>query len=235
MGEKTTILLLEDDIGLVEGLEYALMKEGFVVTVSRTVQEALHAFATQTFDMLLLDLTLPDGSGFDVLKFVRRTSNVPVVFLTASDEEVHVVMGLDMGGDDYITKPFKLNELLSRIKAILRRSQNTVGGTSESTLNCGAIRMNLLSGKTTVNGKEVELTAAEFRLLLFFLQNRNMVLSREVLLNRLWDDGGDFVDDNTLSVYVKRLRNKIEMDPANPSCIQTVRGIGYKCIDKTTF
>lgn len=222
------ILLLEDDISLVEGLEYALKKEGFEVVITRTVHEAIDTFRPDLFDFVLLDLTLPDGSGFEVCRKIRSISQVPIVFLTATDEEVTTVMGLDMGGDDYITKPFKLNELISRIKAILRRSQRTEHMLSSDILECKDLRMNLLTGKVTLNDTVLDLTVAEYKMLSFFLQNKGVLLTRTVLLNRLWDDNGDFVDDNTLSVYIKRLRTKIEPNPSSPIYIKTIRGLGYR-------
>ncbi|SMC65562.1 response regulator transcription factor [Papillibacter cinnamivorans] len=220
------ILLVEDDLALVEGLTFSLRKNGYAVTVSRTVGEALRALAEGDFDLLLLDLSLPDGSGFTVCEAALRKSRVPILFLTASDDEVNVVRGLDMGGDDYITKPFRLNELLSRIGAALRRWGMTAGTGAE--LHSGGITVKLEENRVLKNGKEIELTAAEYRLLCLFLQNPNAVLTRPVILDRLWDGNGSFVDDNTLSVYVRRLRGKIEDDPEHPGCLLTVRGVGYR-------
>jgi len=218
------ILLLEDDLSLIEGLEFSLRKNGFDVTVCRTVREALAALSAQAFDLLLLDLTLPDGSGFELCRAARQASRVPVIFLTASDEEVNVVMGLDMGGDDYITKPFRLNELLSRIHALLRRA-----GMSEPRDLCSnGITVRPIEGRAFKAGIYLELTAAEYRLLCYLMQNPNSVLTRDLILDRLWDGSGSFVDDNTLSVYVRRLRSKIEDDPEDPRYLLTVRGVGYK-------
>lgn len=221
---QNRILLVEDDTSLIDGLEYTLVKNGFDVRVAQTVQEALALFGQDTFDLLLLDLTLPDGTGFDICRSVRRHSEVPIIFLTASDEEVNVVMGLDIGGDDYITKPFNLGELVSRIKALLRRARKLRSPILES----HGIAVDLMKGSATKNGQSLELTAAEQRLLILFLQNPGMVLSRETILERLWDSQSDFVDDNTLSVYIRRLRSKIEDDPNHPVWLLTVRGIGYK-------
>lgn len=218
------ILLVEDDLSLIEGLEFSLRKNGFDVTVCRTVREALSTFSAQPFDLLLLDLTLPDGSGFELCRAVRQASRMPVIFLTASDEEVNVVMGLDMGGDDYITKPFRLNELLSRIHALLRRA-----GMSESGDLCSnGITVRPTEGRAFKAGADLELTAAEYRMLCYFMQNPNSVLTRDLILDRLWDGSGSFVDDNTLSVYVRRLRSKIEDDPEDPRYLLTARGVGYK-------
>jgi DNA-binding response OmpR family regulator len=220
------ILLVEDDLSLIEGLEFSLKKNGYSVTVCRTVREALATFLAQAFDLLLLDLTLPDGSGFELCRAVRQTSRVPIIFLTASEEEVNVVMGLDMGGDDYITKPFRLNELLSRISALLRRAGMSEEGPRELCSNAITVRPS--EGRAFKAGTDLELTAAEYRLLCLLMQNPNAVLTRNVILDRLWDGSGSFVDDNTLSVYVRRLRSKIEDDPEDPRYLLTARGMGYK-------
>ncbi|NLL76097.1 MAG: response regulator transcription factor [Clostridiales bacterium] len=225
------ILLVEDDLSLVEGLEFSFHKNGFQVDVAGTVQEALTYFSKKRYDLLLVDLTLPDGSGFEICKKVRQTSSVPIIFLTASDEEVNIVMGLDMGGDDYITKPFKLNELISRINALLRRAG--LSDSSHTELTSNGISIRLEESRVMKDGVEIELTVAEYRLLCIFVQNPNTVLSRGVILDRLWDKSGSFVDDNTLSVYVRRLRSKVEDDPENPVYLLTVRGVGYKwCVVK---
>ena len=221
---QNRILLVEDDTSLIDGLEYTLVKNSFDVRVAQTVQEALALFDQDTFDLLLLDLTLPDGTGFDICRSIRRHSEVPIIFLTASDEEVNVVMGLDIGGDDYITKPFNLGELVSRIKALLRRARKLRSPILES----HGIAVDLMKGSATKNGQSLELTAAEQRLLILFLQNPGMILSRNSILERLWDSPSDFVDDNTLSVYIRRLRRKIEDDPNHPAWLLTVRGTGYK-------
>lgn len=220
------ILLLEDDLGLIDGLIFALEKNGFEVAVVRTITEAATVVLEQKFDILLLDLTLPDGSGFEICRKVRKTSNVPIIFLTASDEEVNIVMGLDIGGDDYITKPFRLNELISRINALLRRSN--IMSKSGCELVSNGITVVFQTNKVEKDAKEIELTAAEFRLLCLLMQNPNTVLTRTVLLDRLWDGSGSFVDDNTLSVYVSRLRAKVEENPEKPKFLLTVRGVGYK-------
>ena len=220
------ILLLEDDLGLIDGLIFALEKNGFEVAVVRTITEAATVVSEQKFDILLLDLTLPDGSGFEICRKVRKTSNVPIIFLTASDEEVNIVMGLDIGGDDYITKPFRLNELISRINALLRRSN--IMSKSGCELVSNGITVVFQTNKVEKDAKEIELTAAEFRRLCLLMQNPNTVLTRTVLLDRLWDGSGSFVDDNTLSVYVSRLRAKVEENREKPKFLLTVRGVGYK-------
>ncbi len=220
------ILLVEDDLSLIEGLDFSLHKNGFQVDVARTVQETLSRLLEKKYDLLLLDLTLPDGSGFEICRKVRQTSAVPIIFLTASDEEVNIVMGLDMGGDDYITKPFKLNELISRINALLRRAG--LSDTSRMELKSNGITVCLEESRVQKDGLEIELTVAEYRLLCLLIQNPGTVLSRSFLLDRLWDRSGSFVDDNTLSVYTRRLRSKIEDNPEKPAYLLTVRGRGYK-------
>lgn len=221
-----TILLVEDDLNLIDGLEYFIKKNGFRIDVARTVQEALSFYGDEKYDLLVLDLTLPDGTGFEICQKVRLTSTVPIIFLTAFDEEVNVVMGLDMGGDDYITKPFKLNELLSRIKALLRRS-NAFQGENVQLASNGII-IERLNNRALKNGQILELTAAEYKLLSLLIKNANIILTRETILDNLWDSKGDFIDGNTLSVYIRRLRCKIEDDPNHPQILLTVRGIGYK-------
>ncbi|ENY8935444.1 response regulator transcription factor [Clostridioides difficile] len=222
----SSILLVEDDLSLIYGLEYSIQKNGFSVDVARTVEEALQIYKEKNYDLLLLDVSLPDGDGFDICKRVREASNVPIIFLTASDEEVNVVMGLDMGRDDYITKPFKLNELISRIKALLRRYNFTSENVTE--LKSNNITVKLLENRVFKNEIELELTTAEYKLLCLLMKNKNIVLTRKNILDKLWDGNGSFVDDNTLSVYVRRLRNKIEDNPENPKILLTVRRMGYK-------
>lgn len=217
---------MQQGLSLIYGLEYSIQKNGFSVDVARTVEEALQIYKEKNYDLLLLDVSLPDGDGFDICKRVREASNVPIIFLTASDEEVNVVMGLDMGGDDYITKPFKLNELISRIKALLRRYNFTSENVTE--LKSNNITVKLLENRVFKNEIELELTTAEYKLLCLLMKNKNIVLTRKNILDKLWDGNGSFVDDNTLSVYVRRLRNKIEDNPENPKNLLTVRRMGYK-------
>lgn len=223
------LLLLEDDRSLIDGLTYSLQKNGFAVEVVRTVAEARTRLPEITrFDLLVLDVTLPDGTGFDVCEAVRAAGSVvPILFLTASDEEVNIIRGLDCGGDDYLTKPFRLGELCSRIRALLRRAGMAGAGRGQW-LQSGALKIDLLGSRVTLNGHPLELTGAEYRLLCLFVRNTGRVLTREVILRELWDDAGDFVDDNTLSVYVRRLREKVEDDPSQPRRLCTVRGFGYQ-------
>ena len=223
------ILLLEDDVSLVDGLKYSLKKNGFDVTVVRTVEEATASLpAISEYDLLLLDVTLPDGPGFEVCEKVRRqNTQIPIIFLTASDEEVNIISGLDLGGDDYITKPFMLGELCSRIRVQLRRSG--IGSQEKTTsLQCGDITIDLLGSRALLNGKALELTNAEYRLLCLLVKNEGLIMTREKILDELWDNNSDFVDDNTLSVYVRRLREKIEINPSQPEHLITVRGFGYQ-------
>lgn len=223
------ILLLEDDVSLVDGLRYSLKKEGYDVTIVRTVEEAIGALpAISEYDLLLLDVTLPDGTGFEVCEKVRRqNTQIPIIFLTASDEEVNIIRGLDLGGDDYITKPFMLGELCSRIRAQLRRSG--IGSQEKTTsLQCGDITIDLLGSRALLNGKALDLTNAEYRLLCLLVKNEGLIMTREKILDELWDSNKDFVDDNTLSVYVRRLREKIEVNPSQPEHLITVRGFGYQ-------
>ncbi len=218
-------MLVEDDLSLIYGLEFSIQKSGFSIDIARTVKEAMQMYEEKNYDLLLLDVSLPDGNGFQICEKVREVSNIPIIFLTASDEEVNVVMGLDMGGDDYITKPFKLNELISRIKALLRR-YNVASNVNE--LSSNNITIKLLENRVFKGEFEVELTTAEYKLLCLFMKNKNIVLTRKNILDKLWDGNGSFIDDNTLSVYVRRLRNKIEDNPENPKFLLTVRRMGYK-------
>lgn len=220
------ILLVEDDLSLIEGLKFSLTKHDFDVTVTRTVKEAKTYFKNNLYDLIILDLMLPDGSGFNICKTIRRTSNIPIIFLTAFEEEVNVVMGLDIGGDDYITKPFKLNELISRINAALRRSDSFKEQLKE--LSSNGITVKLLEGRVIKNGVDIELTSAEYRLLCLFMQNPNIILSKDQIMQRLWNCNESFVDDNTLAVYISRLREKIEDNPKEHIFLTTIRGRGYK-------
>lgn len=224
------ILYAEDDCSLTEGLNYTLLNNGYAVDSARTVKEALSFYNQNRYDLLLLDITLPDGTGFDILRHVRSQSLVPVIFLTASDEEISVVRGLDMGGDDYITKPFRLNELLSRMKALLRRS--ALSRKEDLILEANGIKVDTMERLVWVRGSLKELTLAEYRLLCLFMNHPNHLLTREVILDRMWDGNGSFVDDNTLSVYIRRLRSKIEPSPGSPQFLVTERGLGYKWLVK---
>lgn len=218
------IFLLEDDDVIALGLCYSLQNEGYNVTLAKSVSEATDIVEKNDFALYILDLTLPDGSGYDVCKKIKSIGDRPVIFLTAYDDEVNVVMGFDLGADDYITKPFRLKELLVRIKSVLRRYNRTGG---DATVKIKNITINTNEAKVYKNGEEIVLTAMEYRLLLILLNNRGKVLSRSQLLENIWDVEVDFVEDNTLTVYIKRLRDKIEEDAASSQIIKTVRGLGY--------
>lgn len=222
------LLLLEDDISLVDGLTYSLEKNGFGVEVVRTIKEAERVLAMRgDFALLLFDVTLPDGNGFKLCEKLRAAGDqTPIIFLTASDEETSIIRGLDCGGDDYITKPFKVGELCSRIRALLRRSAGE--NTEDHVLRSGELVINLAEGRVFLRGESVDFTGAEYRLLCLFLQNKGRVLTRTAILDKLWDGAGNFVDSNTLSVYVRRLREKLEDNPSVPEHLKTVRGVGYK-------
>ena len=222
------ILYVEDDLSLIDGLQYTLEASGYMVDNAKTVKEALALFRKNTYDLLLLDVTLPDGTGFDVCKEVRNSSTVPIIFLTASDQEISIVRGLDMGADDYITKPFKLNELLSRIKAILRRSLQF--SKADTLLEANGVRVDTAERLVWKNEKPLDLPLVEYKLLCLIMQNPNHLMPREMILDLMWDGNGNFVDDNTLSVYIRRLRNKIEDTPNQPKYLLTERGIGYKWV-----
>lgn len=224
----TKLFLLEDDASLVQGLTFAFEKQGYVLTVARTLAEAVPLWAAGQYDLLVLDVSLPDGSGFSFCRKVRETSQVPIIFLTASDEELNVIMGLDIGGDDYITKPFKLGVLLSRVNALLRRAGNFAQAVPSNELCSGSIRVNLLQGQVFKNHEKLDLTAAEYKLLCLFLQNAGRVLGKEQILAKLWDCEENYIDSSTLTVYIRRLRMKIEDNPGSPQYILTVRGLGYK-------
>ncbi|TCI30250.1 response regulator transcription factor [Exiguobacterium sp. SL-10] len=221
------ILIVEDDRTIASGLQYSLEQEQFTTTLCQNATDATRLIEQQlhTIDLCLFDLSLPDGSGYDLCRLVKQKQDTPVIFLTAFDDEVNVVMGLDMGADDYITKPFRVRELISRIHSVLRRYNKQA---SSSVLTIGSIEIDTQDAKVKKNGDEILLTALEYRLLLIFGRHTGQVLSRAQLLDQIWDMGGDFVNDNTLTVYIKRLREKLEDDPQRPTLIKTVRGIGYK-------
>ncbi|MBS6882866.1 MAG: response regulator transcription factor [Clostridiaceae bacterium] len=220
------IFFVEDDLSLIGGLSFALKKQGYEIDIARTSMEAEQLWQDGTYDLVILDVALPDGSGYDLCRKIRETSRVPVMFLTAADEETDIIMGLDIGGDDYITKPFKLAVFLSRVNALLRRSENF--SQTEPELNSNGIRVLQLKREVYKNGTPIDLTASEYKLLCLFMENPDIVLSPEQILGRLWDCEENYIDSSTLTVYIRRLRTKIEDDPANPQNIVTVRRMGYK-------
>ena len=220
------IFFVEDDLSLINGLSFAIKKQGYEIDVARTSLEAEQLWMNGKYDLVILDVSLPEGSGYDICQKIRKVSKVPIMFLTAADEETDIIMGLDIGGDDYITKPFKLAVFLSRVNALLRRSENF--NQMETELSSNGITIQRLKGEVYKNGKQIDLTASEYKLLCLFMENPDMILSPEQILSRLWDCDEKYIDTNTLTVYIRRLRKKIEDDPADPHSIVTVRGMGYK-------
>ena len=203
--------------------------EGFDVVHSKNLKEARESFEKGNFNLILLDVMLPDGTGYDFCKYVREKSEIPIIFMTACDEEVNVVMGLDLGGDDYVIKPIRVKELTSRIRAVLRRRGINEGREeNKGYIISGDIKLEPLKYKVYKNELPIELTSIEYKLMLILIENRGNVLERNLLLERLWDTDGNFVDGNALTVYIKRLREKVEDDIKNPTYIETVRGIGYR-------
>lgn len=217
------ILLVEDDPDILDHLTSFLQTEQFSVDTAWGQREALEQIARHTYDLVLLDVSLKDGNGFGVCTAIKSCSQIPVIFLTASADEFSVVTGLDLGADDYIAKPFRPRELVSRIRSVLRRC-----GSASPMLTCQELSIDTSRGLVTKRGQEVILSALEYRLLLYFFNNRGHILSRNQLLEEIWDVAGEFVNDNTLTVYIKRIREKIEDDPASPRFIKTVRGLGYR-------
>lgn len=224
----TKILLVEDDGQIASYLGELLRAEGFDTQISGSKKEAGECLLAQAFDLVLLDVSLPDGNGFSICAEIKKEYEIPVIFLTASGDEYSVVAGLDMGADDYIAKPFRPRELISRIRSVLRRCKK-----EQRILSCGDLRVNVSSATVTKGEKELFLSALEYRLLLLLLQNKGQILTRNQLLEEIWDASGEYVNDNTLSVYMKRLREKIEENPQSPRLLHTIRGIGYRMEERT--
>lgn len=224
----TKILLVEDDGQIASYLGELLRAEGFDTQISGSKKEAGECLLAQAFDLVLLDVSLPDGNGFSICAEIKREYEIPVIFLTASGDEYSVVAGLDMGADDYIAKPFRPRELISRIRSVLRRCKK-----EQRILSCGDLKVNVSSATVTKGEKELFLSALEYRLLLILLQNKGQILTRNQLLEEIWDASGEYVNDNTLSVYMKRLREKIEENPQSPRLLHTIRGIGYRMENRT--
>ncbi len=219
----TKILLVEDDKNIVLNLTEFLNNEGYIVSNVSGQTAAMEFLDDESVDLVLLDVSLAEGNGFATCKAIKAEFDIPVIFLTASGDEFSTVTGFDLGADDYIPKPFRPRELISRIKNVLRRT-----GSTGKVVKLGDVVVDTEKGIALKNNKELYLSALEYRLLLFFINNRGVLLTRNQLLDAIWDVAGDFVNDNTLTVYIKRLREKIEDDPANPKIILTVRGSGYK-------
>lgn len=218
------LFLLEDDYAIATGLCYSLRNEGYEVVHASNVKQAQDIIKDNRFSLYILDLTLPDGSGYDVCKQIKAQGDLPVIFLTAYDDEVNVVMGFEYGADDYISKPFRLKELLVRIKSVLKRYSKEA---ADGIIRLKNLVINTNEAKVYKNDEEIILTAMEYRLLLILINNRGHVLSRTQLLENIWDVDGAFVEDNTLTVYIKRLRDKIEEEPNKPEIVKTIRGLGY--------
>lgn len=217
------LFLVEDDKEIAKNLTLLLRTEGFTVTHAATQREAIAELAENVFDIALVDISLPDGNGFSVCTEIKQAQGIPVIFLTASGDEASVVTGLNIGAEDYITKPFRSRELIARIEAALRKT-----GHSPTAFDIGDFHVDTASSIVKKGNKEIFLSALEYRLLLVFISNPQSILTRERLLDELWDAAGEFVNNNTLTVYIKRLREKIEDDPADPQIILTVRGTGYR-------
>lgn len=221
------LLLVEDDESLALGIEFSLRDESYDVVRAATFSEGKSLFNSEQLDLIILDINLPDGSGYDLCKYVREKSDIPIIFLTALDDEVNIVLGLEIGGDDYITKPFRVRELLSRVKALLRRSSNSAGKNTSKLLS-GHIEIDTGAAIIKKEGKPITLTALEYKMLLIFINNPRVLMKRDEILSELTEDSEAFFDENTLSVYIKRVREKIEDNPKEPEYIITQRGLGYR-------
>jgi len=221
------ILLVEDNETIILGLKYSLEQENFEVDTAQNVVSAKSKIKKQEYDIYLLDIALPDGEGYEICKYIKEKGNYPVIFLTARDEETDVVQGLDMGADDYVIKPFRTRELISRINSVLRRYEKEI---NDNEIKCQNIKIDINAAKIYKDGEEVILTSLEYKILLMLFNNKGLLVTREQILDKIWDIAGNFVNDNTLTVYIKRIREKI--DDKDSKIIQTVRGIGYRVVDK---
>ena len=219
------ILIVEDDKNITNTLTYYLQNEGFKIETAKNKNEGIEKIKEKTYNLILLDITLPDGNGYEIYHELKKEKNTPVIFLTALDEEKDIVKGLDIGADDYITKPFRTRELLSRIKNVLRHTKQEE---IEEKIKIGNVEINEAKGIVLKNGKEIELTALEYKILTLLFENRGRIISREQILANIWDENENYVNDNTLTVYIKRVREKIEEDINSPKIIKTIRGLGYK-------
>ncbi len=217
------VLLIEDDPAIVENLSAFLKEEGFLVTSADGQKKALELIEADQPQLILLDVTLAEGNGYSTCTAIKMDYDIPIIFLTALGDEFSVVTGLDMGADDYISKPFRPRELVSRMRSVLRRA-----GKAGGIIQAGGLKVDIEKGVVTRGGEEIYLSALEYRLFLVFLSHRGKILTRGQLLEEIWDIAGEYVNDNTLTVYIKRLREKIELDAQNPEIIRTVRGLGYR-------
>lgn len=221
------ILLVEDNETITIGLKYSLEQEGFFVETAKNIIIAKSKINKEEFDLYLLDISLPDGEGYEICKYVKQKGDYPVIFLTAKDEETDIVQGLDMGADDYIVKPFRTRELISRIHSVLRRYNNGIA--NENQIKCKDIIIDNNTAQVYKNGQEIIFTSLEYKILLMLVNNKNLLVTREQILDKIWDIAGNFVNDNTLTVYIKRIREKL--DDKDGKIIQTVRGIGYRMVE----
>lgn len=219
------LLMVEDNATIAKGLEYSLSMEGFVVTICETSKSARERLEKELYDLVILDISLPDGDGFELCRFIKEKSDVPIVFLTAKDEEKDVVYGLELGADDYVTKPFRMRELITRIHTVLRRYSKQEE--KKNWIEVKDVKIDINKAQVFKGAQEVVLTALEYKILLMLFTNINQVITREQILEKIWDIAGNFVNDNTLTVYIKRIREKLEDNLSNPQIIKTVRGIGY--------
>ncbi|ACO84226.1 response regulator transcription factor [Clostridium botulinum] len=219
-----SILLVEDNMSLNRGIQFSLMKEGYNVIATDSIKESQQKLNKEKVDLIILDINLPDGNGFDYCLDIRKTSNIPIIFLTALDSEIDVVNGLDMGADDYITKPFRLRELISRVNAIIRRTSNDC---DFNIIQSKDIVFYINEMKIEKHGKEIFLSKTELKLLQYFMKNYQKILSKEQIIENLWNIDGEFINENTVAVNIRRIREKIEEVPSKPEYIQTIRGIGY--------
>ncbi len=228
----TKILLVEDDKNIAITISYYLQQEGFTINTAKTVKEGIEKIKNNEYDLMLLDINLPDGTGYALYQEMKNIQEIPTIFLTALDEEKDIVKGFDLGADDYITKPFHAGELLSRIKNVLRHNIKNAKKEIEEKIKIKNVEINLSCGKVLKEGKEIELTALEYKILVMLFENRGKMITREQILSYIWDSEENFVNDNTLTVYIKRIREKIEDNPNKPEIIKTVRGLGYKIDDR---
>lgn len=219
------ILLVEDSDSIILGLKYSLEQENFNVKVTKTEEDTKKIIEKENFDLILLDITLPDGNGFNICKFVKERKDIPIIFLTARDEETNVVMGLDLGADDYIIKPFRTRELISRINSVFRRYNKA--DINSNIIKYKDIKIDMNQAKVYKGEQEIIFTSLEYRIVLMLFSNVNKLITRDELLEKIWDVAGNFVNDNTLTVYIKRIREKLE----DENIIKTVRGLGYRVGD----
>ncbi len=220
------LLIVEDNETILKGLEYSLRAEGFEVTSKMNLITAKQQLLESSYDLILLDITLPDGDGFELCQYIKEKTDIPVIFLTARDEETNIVLGLDMGADDYVTKPFRIRELISRIHTVLRRYQK--GEEKGNLIRIQNITIDVSKAQVLKDGKEIIFTALEYKILLMLFSNPNRIITREQILEKIWDIAGNFVNDNTLTVYIKRIREKLGDNMTEPHMIKTIRGMGYK-------